>query len=175
VNEDLTRQPDAETWIPSRGVRIVVGLLSGVGATGITVGLGLIGTFLHVDQYRPPLDLSGPILLAPLVIVPGYAGAVLRGRAAVAAITAGAIASPIGANFAVEGSCLTSAYLRIGLAGFAMFALIFTGLAALAGARIGGSQRFERNRMRGVAVLVVVGVIGVVAWIAAVTIQRGCT
>ncbi len=89
MNEDRTSDPDAEPWAPSRGVRIV-GLLSGVGATGITVGLGLIGTFL-------PVDLGLPILVAPLVIVPGLAGAVLRGRAAVAAITASAIASPIGA------------------------------------------------------------------------------
>ena len=134
MNEDRTSDLDAGPWTPSRRVRIAVGLLSGVGATGITAGLGLIGVFLRVDQYRPPVDLSGPILLAPLVIVPGYAGAVLRGRAAVAAITAGAIAAPIAAIFAMEGSCLTSLYLMIGLAGFAMYALIIAGLAALAGA-----------------------------------------
>jgi hypothetical protein len=112
--------------------------------------------------------------VAPLVIVPGYAGAVLRGRAAVAAITAGAIASPIGAIFSIKGGCLTSAYLAIGLASFAMFALVFGGLAALAGAWIGGSHRFGHDRVRGVGVLVVVGVIGVVAWIAAVINQHGC-
>jgi hypothetical protein len=175
VTEDRTSDPDAESWTPSRGVRIVVGLLSGFGATGITVGLGLIGNVLDVAQFRPPLDLRGPILVAPMVIVPGYAAAVLRGRAAVAAITAGAIASPIGAIFAIKGGCLTSLYLAIGLASFAMYALIFAGLAALAGAWIGGSQRFERNRVRGVGVLAVVGVIGVVAWIVAVINQRGCT
>jgi len=174
MSEDLGHHPDALPWAPSPRVRIVLGLLAGVGSTGITVGVGLIGAFLDVDQYRPPLDLSGPILVAPLIIVPGFAAAVLRGRAAVIAITLGATASPIGASLFIEGPCLTGVYLMIGLAMFAMFALFFAGLSALAGAWIGGSRWFERDRLRGAAALVVVGTIGLIVWIPSVASLRSC-
>jgi len=112
--------------------------------------------------------------MAPVVVVPAFAGAILRGRPAVAAITAGAVAGPIGAIFAIAGSCDSNMFAAIGLVAAAAYALVVAGLAAFAGDRIGGSDWFERNRRRGVLVLIVVGVIGVIGWIAAVATLSGC-
>jgi hypothetical protein len=122
----------------------------------------------------PLIDPSALILMAPVVVVPAFAGAILRGRPAIAAITAGAAAGPIGAIFAIAGSCDSNMFAAIGLVAAAAYALVVAGLAAFAGERIGGSDWFERNRRRGVLVLVVVGVIGVIGWIPAVATLGGC-
>lgn len=172
MSQAPTRQSDAKPSTPSRGGRIGVGLLAGVGATGIAAGLGLIGTFIDVDL--PLVDPSALILMAPLIIIPGFAGAVLRGRASVAAITAGAVAGPIAAIFAIDGSCSSNMWAAVGLAASAAYVLVIAGLAAFVGDRIGGLDWFEQNRLRGVLALVVVGAIGVIAWIAAVARLGGC-
>ena len=153
-------------------MRVTVGLLAGLGATGIAAGIGLIGTFIDVDL--PLVDPSALILMAPVIIGPGLAGAVLRGRAAVAAITVGAVAAPIAAIFAIDGSCSSNMWAAVGLAASAAYVLVVAGLAAFVGDRIGGSDRFERNRLRGVVGLVVIGAIGTVAWIAAVATLGEC-
>ena len=112
--------------------------------------------------------------MAPVVVVPAFAGAILRGRPAVAAITAGAVAGPIGAIFAIAGSCDSNMFAAIGLAAAAAYALLIAGLAAFAGERMGGSDWIERNRGRGLRILVVVGAIGVIGWIPAVATFGGC-
>jgi hypothetical protein len=172
MTEATAQPPGDEPWTPSRATRIAVGLLAGAGATEISAGLGLIGTRLDIDL--PLVDPSSLILMAPVVVVPGLAGAVLRGRAAVIAITAGAVASPIGAVFAIDGSCQANMFVAIGLAAAALFALVAAGLASLAGERIGDSPRFANNRQRGVLILVVLGAVGALGWIAALAILGGC-
>jgi hypothetical protein len=172
MSQDTTQQSDAGPWIPSRGGRIAVGLLAGFGSTGIAAGLGLIGTFIDVDL--PLVDPSALILIAPVIIIPGFAGALLRGRAVVVAITVGAVAGPSAAIFAIDGSCSSNMWAAVGLAAAAAYVLVIAGLAAFVGDRIGGSDRFERKRFGAVAGLVVIGAIGVVAWIAAVAKLGGC-
>lgn len=161
-----------EPWTPSRGIRIAVGLLAGFGATGIAAGLGLIGTFIDVDL--PLFDPSALILMAPVVVVPGFAGAVLRGRADVVTITAGAVAAPIAAIFVIDGSCEPNMWAAIGLVATALYVLVIAGLAAFVGDRIGGAPWFERNRRSGASVLVIVGATGVLGWIAYVATRGGC-
>lgn len=109
-----------------------------------------------------------------MVVVPGFAGALLRGRAAVVAITAGAVAAPIGAFFALDGSCEPNMWAAIGMVAIAFYVLIIAGLASFAGDRIGGSHRFEGNRVHGTSVLVIVGATGVLGWIAYVAMLGGC-
>jgi hypothetical protein len=134
----------------------------------------MIGTYVVIDL--PPVDPSALILMAPIVVIPGFAGALLRGRAVVAAIAAGAVAGPIGAMLAIAGSsCDSNMFAAIGLAAAAAYALVIAGLAAFAGERIGGSDWVECNLKRGVLLLVVVGVIGVIGWIPAVAkLGGGC-
>ena len=98
----------------------------------------------------------------------------LRGGAAVAAITAGAVVGPVGAIFATVDSCQSNPFVAVGLAAAALYALIIAGLAAFVGDRIGGSPWFERNRRRGTRFLVAVGLIGVLGWIAALATLGGC-
>jgi hypothetical protein len=113
--------------------------------------------------------------MAPIVVIPGLAGAWLRGRAVIAAIAAGAVAGPIGAMFAIAASsCNSNMFAAIGLAAAAAYALVIAGLAAFAGDRIGGSDWFQRNHQRGVLVLVIVAAIGVIGWIPAVAKLGGC-
>jgi MFS-type transporter involved in bile tolerance (Atg22 family) len=106
--------------------------------------------------------------------VPGFAGAVLRGREAVAAITTGAVASPIGAIFALDDLCSMNMWAAVGLAAIAVYVLVIAGIAAFVGAWIGRANTVEYQPRRGVVVLVVVGAIGVLAWIAAVVRLNGC-
>lgn len=153
-------------------MRIVVGLSAGVGATGIAAGLGHIGTFIDVGQL--PIDPSPLILMAPVIVVPAFAGAVLRGPAAIAAVAAGAVAAPIGAIFAIDGSCAASGFVAIGLVVLALLALVISGIAALAGDRMGRSDWFEGKRRRGVFLLVVGAATGALGWIAAVSMLGGC-
>jgi hypothetical protein len=171
VSEDSDRS-DARSWTPSRRGRIAVGLLAGVGATGIAAGLGLIGTFVDVDL--PLFDPSALILMAPVIIVSGFAGKVLRGQDAVAAITAGAVASPIVAIFAVDGSCQKNLWAGVALAASAAYVLVIAGVAAFVGAWIGRESTAEYRPRRGAIALVAIGALGVVAWIAAVARLGGC-
>jgi hypothetical protein len=113
--------------------------------------------------------------MAPIVVIPGLAGAWLRGRAVIAAIAAGAVAGAIGAMFAIAASsCDSNMFAAIGLAAAAAYALVIAGLAAFAGDRIGGSDWVERNSKRGLLLLVVVGAIGLIGWIPAVATLGGC-
>ena len=113
--------------------------------------------------------------MAPIVVIPGLAGAWLRGRAVIAAIAAGAVAGPIGAMFAIAASsCDSNMFAAIGLAAAAAYALVIAGLAAFAGERMGDSDWFQRNRQRGVLVLVIVAAIGVIGWVLAVAKLGGC-
>ncbi len=171
MNKDTDRS-DARPWAPSRRWRIGVGLLAGVGATGIAAGLGLIGTFLDVDL--PVFDPSALILMAPVIVLPGFAGAVLRGRDAVAAIMAGAVAGPIVAIFAIDGSCEKNMWAAVGLAAIAAFVLVIAGVAAFVGALIAGAGTVEYRPRRGVTWLVVVGSMGVAGWIAALSLLGRC-
>jgi hypothetical protein len=133
----------------------------------------VIGTYLVIDL--PLVDPSALIIMAPIVVIPGLAGALLRGRAVIAAIAVGAVAGPIGAMFAIAGSsCDSNMFAAIGLTAAAAYALVIAGLAAFAGERSGGSAWVERNRERGVLLLVVVGAIGVIGWIPAVAKLAGC-
>jgi hypothetical protein len=135
--------------------------------------LGLIGTYLVIDL--PLVDPSALILMAPIAVIPGFAGALLRGRAVIATVAAGAVAGPIGAMLAIAGtSCDSNMFAAIGLAAAAAYVLVIAGLAVFAGDRIGGSDWFERNRRRGVLVLALVGAIGVIGWIPAVARLGGC-
>ncbi len=167
-----TDRSDAGPWTPSRRWRIGVGLLAGVGATGIAASLGLIGTFLDVDL--PVFDPSALILMAPLIVLPGFAGAVLRGRDAVAAIMAGAMAGPIVAIFAIDGSCERNMWAALGLAAIAALALAIAGVAAFVGALLGGAGTAASQPRRGVTWLVVFGSVGVVGWIAALALLGRC-
>lgn len=166
MSQDPTHPSDTRPWTPRRGGRIAVGLLAGFGATGIAAGLALIGTFVDIDM--PVGDFRGLILMAPVIIVPGFAGAVLRSRDAVAAITAGAVAGPIAAIFALDDSCSMTMWAALGLAAIAAYVLFIAGIAAFVGAWIGRADTVEYQPRRGVVALVVVGTIGVFAWIAAV-------
>ena len=113
--------------------------------------------------------------MAPIVVIPGVAGAWLRGRGVVAAIAAGAVAGSIGAMLVIAGtSCDSNMFAAIGLAAAAAYVLVIAGLAAFAGERMGGSDWVERNSKRGVLVIVVVGVIGVIGWVPAVAKLGGC-
>lgn len=172
MSQDPTHPSDARPWTPSRGGRIAIGLLAGFGATGIAAGLALIGTFVDVEM--PVGDFSGLVLMAPVIIVPGFAGAVLRGREPVAAITAGAVASPIGAIFALDSSCSMNMWVALGLTAIAGNVLVIAGIAAFVGAWIGRADTVEYQPQRGVVVLVVVGAIGAFGWIAAVASYNGC-
>jgi hypothetical protein len=163
---------DAAPWAPGRAVCVAVGFLAGVGATGIAAGLGQVGTLLDVDL--PVVDLSPLILLAPVVVIPYLAGAILGGWSGVAAVTAGAVAGPIGAIFALDSSCESSMFAAIGLVAIAFFALVIAALAAFAGDRIGGSERLKGNRVRRVSVLIAVGCLGVCGWIFAVPTLGAC-
>ena len=165
-------QSGAEPWTPSRGARIAVGLLVGFGAVGIAAGLGLIGTFLDVDL--PFLDPSSLILMAPVIILAGLAGAVLRERDAVVAVAAGAVASPIAAIFAVDGSCQKNLWAGVALAAIAASVLVIAGVAAFVGAWIGRESKVQYQPRRGVVALVIVGTIGIPAWITAVVGLFGC-
>ena len=172
MSDDPTNQSDPGHWTPSRGGRIAVGLLAGVGASGIAAGLALIGTFLDVDL--PLVDPSALILMAPVMVVPRFAGAVLRAGDAVAAVTAGAVAGPIAVIFAIDGSCPSNMWAAVGLAAIAAYVLVIAGISAFVGARVGRAGTVEYRPRRGVVVLVVVGTIGVVAWIAALARLGGC-
>jgi hypothetical protein len=169
---DDPAQSGAQPWTPSRGERIAVGLLVGFGAVGIAALLGLIGTVIDVDL--PFFDPSGLILMAPVVLTSGFAGAALRERDAVAAITAGAVAAPIAAFFAIDGSCPSNVWAAVGLAAAAASVLVIAGIAAFVGAWIGREDTFPYQPRRSVVVLVVVGAIGVFAWIAAVPRLFAC-
>src|SRR5688572_12640731 len=158
MGDELT-QSGAQPWTPSRRGRIAVGLLAGFGATGIAAGLGLIGTFIDVDL--PLFDPSAMILMSPVIIVPGFAGAVLHRRDAVAAVTAGALAGPLGAIFALDRSCSFTSWTGLALAAVAAVVLVIAGIAAFVGAWIGRADTVKYQPRRGVLVLVVVGAIGV--------------
>jgi len=173
MSEDPTHYSDAGPSTPSRGGRIAVGMLAGFGATGIAAGLGLIGTFLDVDL--PLFDPSPLILMAPVIIIPSFAGAVLRQRDAVAAITAGAVAGPIAAIFAVDSSCSANLWAAVGLAAVAAWFLVIAGISAFVGAWIGREAKVEYQPRRDVVVLVVVGAIGALVWIAAVARLFACS
>ncbi len=173
MSEDPTHPSDAGPSTPSRGGRIAVGMLAGFGAAGIAAGLALIGTFLDVDL--PLFDPSALILMAPVIIIPGFAGSVLRRRDAVVAITAGAVAGPIAAIFVVDGSCSANIWAAVALAAIAGWFLVIAGIAAIVGAWIGREASIEYQPRRDIVVLVVVGAIGVFAWIAAVTRLFACS
>lgn len=171
MSEDPT-QPGAQPWTPGRGGRIAVGLLVGFGAVGIAGGLGLIGTYLDVDL--PFFDPSALILMAPVILLAGFAGAVLRERDAVVAIAAGAVASPIAAIFAVDGSCQKNLWAGVALVAIAAYVLVIAGVAAFVGAWIGRESTVQYQPRRGVVALVIVGAIGIIAWITAVARLFGC-
>jgi hypothetical protein len=143
-------QSGARPWVPSARGRIALGLLSGFGAVGISAGLGVIGTFL--DVHLPFFDPSALILMAPVIIAPACAGAVLRERDAVAAITAGAVAAPIAATFAIDRACPSNEWAFIGLVGGASVVLVIAGVAAfverLDGARGQGLESRSARRRR---------------------------
>ena len=153
-------------------LRVVVGLFAGVGATGIAASLGVAGTFLDIDV--PLVDPSPLILMAPVVIVPAFAGAALRGWAAVGAITAGAGAAPIAFIFAIDRSCNASMFAAIGFVALAIYALLIAGGAAIVGDRLGRWGWLEEHRGRGVWFVIVVAMIGTLGWIAAVPALDGC-
>jgi hypothetical protein len=165
-------QSGARPWTPSRRGRVAVGLLAGFGATGIAAGLGLVWTVL--DVHLPFFDPSGLILMAPVIIAPGFAGAVLRERDAVVAITAGAVAAPIAATFAIDRSCSSNVWAFFGLAAAAAYVLVIAGIAAYLGSWLGRGDTVPYQPRRDVIVLVGFGAIGSFAWIAAVPRLYGC-
>ena len=156
-----------------RGARIVVGVASGVGATGIYAALSIV--WVALGFTRPLIDVGALISLAALVAIAAFAGAVLRGPEAIAAIVAGAVASPIVAAFAIDGSCEPNMWVGAGLVISALYALVATGIAALVGDRIGDSHVVERNRVRGAWALGAIGAIGFAGWVVAVMWVGGCS
>lgn len=155
-------RPRARTLSP--WVRVGAGLLSGVGATGTAVGLSLVGTSL--DLAIPIVDPSALILIAPVIVIPFAAGAVLRGSTAIVSTVIGATAAPIVAAFTIDGSCETGSWIVLALVISAIWAFGIAGIAAFVGDRIGDRPWFERNRARVLPILIALGLLGVAGWIA---------
>lgn len=82
------------------------------------------------------------------------------------AVVAGAVSVPIGATIAIDSSC-DRPWFAFGLYVAATYAFFIVGAAAFAGDRVGGSEFVERIRVRGVWVLVALGLAGAVGWIGA--------
>ena len=159
--------------VPGRGTRIVVGLLTGIGATGMVIGLHLLGTFLDVGT--PLLDPSGLIQLAPVVLIPVLSGATLRGPAAIIAIMVGAIAAPVAAVASFNSSCQETLWRGFGLLVMAFYALVISGVSAFAGDWLaGGSRTLAEHRGRVIVVLTALGVLGILAWVGAVAVLGQC-
>jgi hypothetical protein len=156
----------------SRGLRVALGLVAGVGATGISASLGVAGTFLTIDL--PLIDPSALILMAPVIVLPAFAGAVLRGWAAVGAISAGAGASPIAFLFTIDHSCNANMFAGIAFVVMAGYAFVIAGAAASVADRFGQSAWIARNRGFATWVIVVVATIGIIGWIAAAPALDGC-
>jgi hypothetical protein len=146
-------------------IRIGVGLLSGVGATGIAAGLGYLGRHLEIDV--PLVDVGSLILIVPLVAIPFIAGAALRGAAAVIATVVGAAAVTIAAGFGIDSCGESTIWVAMGLliVGF-LFVPVITGFSAVLGTIAGGSGQFQRNRIRWAWALVGCAAMGVVGWVA---------
>ncbi len=161
----------AAPWMPDRRLRVVVGLLTGVGASGVAAGLGRLGNLLEV--HRAPIDPSGLILAMPLIFLPLLAGHLLRRGDAVAAIAAGAVTGPIVAMVVIDGSCLQNMWLATGLFFVALICLVVTSVAALFGASFREDVRVQSPE-RGVMVLLVAGLIGILGWIGAVVTVPAC-
>ena len=118
----------------------------------------MAGTFLDVEL--PLIDPAPLILAVPLVLVPGLAGAVLRGTGAVISIMAGAFAAPLAA---------------IGLISEALYALVIAGAAAFVADRLYGDARLiARFRVLAAVGLVVISAVGLLGLIAAVTTLYPC-
>lgn len=148
----------------SYAVRIGVGLLSGIGATGVAAGLGVIGAL--VDIHVPVISADGLLLIAPVAAIPFAAGALLRGAAAVVATTAGAVAAPVGAAFLIDGSCHANGWVGFGLLMSAVYAFVIAGAAAFVGDRVGGPQTFTRKPGRWTWGLIGLGLLGLIGWTA---------
>jgi hypothetical protein len=163
--------PNPGQSTPGRGLRISVGVFAGMGATGIAAFLGLVSTFTDSKGH---LSTPSPlILIAPLVVVPGFAGAVLRGRAVVLAIMAGAVAAPMAAIVPIAVSCPSNLFAGIGMAA-AYPALVIAGVAAFIGSELGGSHWQGNHPRRDVMALMVVGVIGTIGWVPALSSLGRC-
>ena len=161
-----------EWWTPSRGVGLVLAAVAGFGAVGIASGLGALGGALRL--HAPiPVDLSGPIVMAPVVIITGYAAAVLRTRGAAVAATIGAVAAPIAAAFTV-GDCVSNTWALVGLAGAAIVILILASISSAAGAWIGRQAESWHASRRSGANVAAAGVAGVLTWLVAVSRLFAC-
>src|SRR6187402_2195430 len=105
-------------WTPTRGTRLAVGLLAGVGGVGLAAGITLVAIRLDVDLF----NLVAIVLLA---LITGWAGGVLRERDAVVAITAGAVLSSLAAVFVLDGP-----WVLVGLAAITVGVLVIAAAAA---------------------------------------------
>jgi hypothetical protein len=118
--------------------------------------------------------LSRRILIAPVVFIPFAAGALLRGPVAVVAVVAGAVAAPIAAALAIDGSCESGAWIVLGLLISSILASAIAGFAAFVGDRVGGNGWLARHRTAGLAVLIAFGLIGLAGWIAFIGRSTPC-
>jgi hypothetical protein len=147
-----------------RAVRIGVGLLAGVGATGVAAGLAVLGRYIDIDL--PLIDPSALFLMAPVLAIPFAATALLGGAAAVTWTVVGAVGAPIVASFAIEGGCESNMWVGFGLLVIAFYVLAIAGVAAFVGNFVGGPQTFKRHPTRWTVVLVAVSLVGIGGWIA---------
>ncbi|HEX5014060.1 MAG TPA: hypothetical protein VFV72_07840 [Candidatus Limnocylindrales bacterium] len=148
-------------------------MASGAGATGIAAGLGVLGQRLDVNV--PLLDLSGPILMAPVIAIPFVAAAVFRGAAGALATIAGAAAAPVLVALRIDGGCEGTVWVAMGLLiiGF-VFVPAIAGLSAWVGNWAGWSGRLQEHRRRWAWALVGAAAVGAVGWFAFVSGTPSC-
>ena len=155
---DGERLRSGRQWTPSRVVRVGVGLLAGFGAVGLAGGITLIARRLDLGI----LDLGAIVVLAAAT---AFAGAVLRERDAVVAITAGALLGSLGAIVVLHGP-----WVLVGLTALTAWVLVTAAVSSLVGAWLGRESTRRDDSRRQMLMLVIVGVIGAVAWIGAASL-----
>ena len=148
-------------WSPL--IRLVVGILSGVGGSGAMFGISVVGRAMGIET---PVDLSGVIMIIPLVATTYLAGVLLRGRLAVGAIALGATATPLAAIVLMRGGCAAAGFAAIGLAFFALVGLVIGGFSALGGSRTTVPGWLARDPRVSLAVLISISLIGLAGFVA---------
>ena len=169
----MTTAPTPQASLLPRPVRVGLGLLAGVGATGTSAGLGYLVNQIDVDV--PLIDLGGLILIVPLVVIPFIAGAAIRGAATVLATIGAGAAVTVAAGFAIDNCGEATIWVAMGLliVGF-FFVPLIAGCAAFLGTLPGLRDPFERHRVRWAWGLAASGAVGAVGWAAFLSLVPSC-